>query len=283
MNEWNPSDEMEKLRAAKAFLLERCPVFPKIVIVLGSGLGAALGSMPIEVEIPYAEIPHLKPASVEGHRGRLLIGKIGGVRIAAMQGRLHFYEGLSMADVVFPFRALALAGGDTFLLTNASGGLKTDMAPLDLMLIRDHINLMGTNPLIGRNLEELGPRFPDMTHVYDSELSEILVQAARQTGLRLREGVYVGIHGPSYETPSEIKMYQMLGGDAVGMSTVPEAIALRHMGKRVAGISCITNLAAGVSASLLAHAEVLENAKLVYTAFYKLLSEAVAAMGKRYG
>ena len=277
------NEMIARIDESKQILMARCPQFPKIVIVLGSGLSEVLKDMTIEAEIPYSEIPHVKSATVEGHRGRLLIGDLHGVRVACMQGRLHFYEGHKMEDVVFPFRLFAVAGAEAFVLTNASGGLHTDMAPLDLCLIRDHINLMGTNPLIGPNLEQFGTRFPDMTHLYDPDFCRIFATAADRLNISLRQGVYVAIHGPSYETPAEIRMYRILGGDIVGMSTVPEAIALHHMGKRVVAVSCITNLAAGVTSEPLVHSEVLENAKKAYGQFSRLLIEAVKQIGKELG
>lgn len=277
------SSTMERLEAAKDAILFRCPNFPRIVIVLGSGLSGLLEETDREAVIRFSEIPHFKAATVEGHLGSLVIGKLNGVRVACMQGRLHFYEGHSMEEVVFPYRALALCGAEVFLLTNAAGALRPDIHPPELVVIRDHINLMGTNPLLGKNEEVLGPRFPDMTLLYDPGLRRIITDSARKTGVPLREGVYVAIHGPSYETPSEIQMYRIVGGDVVGMSTVPEAIALHHMKKRVAAISCVTNLAAGVGPEPLTHAEVLENAKKAYSSFSRLIREIVAALGDKHG
>ena len=200
-----------------------------------------------------------------------------------MLGRLHYYEGHDMTDVVFPVRALAWAGAKAFMLTNASGGLHQDMSPLDFLLIRDHINLMGTNPLMGENPEALGPRFPDMTHIYDLALGKILQKAAKDLNITVREGVYVGTHGPTYETPAEIRMYRTLGADVVGMSTVPEALALRHMGKRVLGLSCITNMAAGVTPAPLEHSDVLANASRIYSRFSKLIGHCIKDIGVEVG
>ena len=276
-----PPDLLQRLNEAGAALQQRCAQFPKIVIVLGSGLSDLLNDMEIETEIAFNALPHVKTATVEGHKGRVLVGKLAGTRVACMQGRLHFYEGHSMDEVVFPFRLFARAGAEIFVLTNASGGLHPDMKPLDFCLIRDHINLMGTNPLIGKNVEELGPRFPDMSQLYDPALSKILEESARDLGIPLRQGVYVAIHGPSYETPAEIRMYRSLGGDIVGMSTVPEAVALYHMRKRVVGLSCITNLAAGVTKEELVHSEVLENAKTAYPSFSRLIKEAIRRIGAK--
>ncbi len=262
----------EQLEEARAMLLRRVPNFPKIGVVLGSGLSGILESLKIEAEIPYSEIPHMKNVSVVGHKGSLVVGSLDGVRLACMRGRLHFYEGFSMSEVVFPLRALARCGADIFILTNAAGGVHGDMKPMDLMLVKDHINLMGTNPLVGPNDSRLGERFPDMTQLYDPELREIILGVAETEGIALRQGVYLAIHGPSYETPSEVRSYRAMGCDVVGMSTVPEAIALRHMGKRVVGISCITNLASGVGGATLDHSEVLQAGAKVTERFQRLLT-----------
>jgi purine-nucleoside phosphorylase len=268
----------EKLNEAKRFVQSKVSTFPDFLIVLGSGLSNLLNEIQVETEIPYQDIPHVAQTSVEGHVSRLVVGKLGGVRVACMQGRLHFYEGLKMEEVVFPFRVFGMCGAKVFFLTNAAGALHPDMLPADLVLIKDHINLMGTNPLVGKNLDSLGTRFPDMTHLYDPELRGIVSQTAKKLAMELREGIYVGLHGPSYETPAEIRMYQTLGGDVVGMSTVPEAIALHHMGKRVVAVSCVTNLAAGVSPTPLEHSEVLETAKKVQTKFCALVRESIQSM-----
>jgi len=269
---------LEKLHEARTYIDQKITTFPKFLIVLGSGLANLLNELEVETEIPYQDIPHLSQTTVEGHVSRLVVGKLGRVRVACMQGRLHFYEGLKMEEVVFPFRVFAQAGAQVFFLTNAAGGLHSEMKPGDLVLIQDHINLMGTNPLVGKNMDALGPRFPDMTHLYDPELRSLVLETARGLKTPLREGVYVGLHGPSYETPAEIKMYTRLGGDVVGMSTVPEAIALHHMGRRVVAVSCVTNLAAGVSPTPLEHSEVLETAKKVQGTFCSLVKESVKAM-----
>ncbi|NBX93629.1 MAG: purine-nucleoside phosphorylase [Proteobacteria bacterium] len=266
---------MQKLEEAKHHILRKCPDFPGMLIVLGSGLGSLLDDLKLEVEIPFNEIPHFKKATVPGHSGRLVIGTLGKIRVSCLQGRLHYYEGYSMAEVVFPFRVLALCGAETFLLTNAAGGVHSDMNPGDLLLIKDHINCMGDNPLIGANEETLGARFPDMTQVYDSHLRESMKKVAQENGIALREGVYAGVHGPSYETPAEVKMLKMVGADVIGMSTIPEAIALKHMGKKVVAVSCVTNLASGVIPGTLDHAEVLETAKKVQKSFAFLVKEFV--------
>lgn len=266
---------LERLNETKAYLLRNCVTLPKMVIVLGSGLGKIVENLSIECELEFGRIPNFKRATVEGHAGKLVIGALNGVRVACLVGRLHFYEGHSMQDVVFPMRALAWAGSEIFILTNASGGLDSRSRPPFLLLIQDHLNWMGTNPLIGENEEALGPRFPDLTCLYDPELRKLFLSAANKVGILLREGVYAAIHGPSFETPAEVRMYKALGADVVGMSTVPEAIALRHMGKRVIGISCVTNTAAGESHTPLNHEEVLRNASQISSSFLLLLQEAL--------
>ncbi len=270
---------LNKLDEAKHFFLSRCTVFPETVIVMGSGMSDVLSDMEVEEEFSFKDIPHVPQVSVQGHKGKIKIGRVGGKRVVVSQGRLHFYEGLPMSTVVLPFRAMALAGAKNFILTNAAGGMHAEMTPPSLVLISDHINLMGTNPLIGPNLEDLGPRFPDLTHLYDPDIRAAFRAAAKKVQVPLREGVYLGIHGPSYETPAEIRMYRQLGADVVGMSTVPEAIALRHMGRRVAGISCVTNLAAGVTGEPMNHQEVLDNAKTAQDSLGRLLTEGIRTMG----
>lgn len=274
---------LSKLNEARDFLLSECPDFPKIVVVMGSGMSSVLSGIEVEKEILFKDIPHVPSVSVEGHTGKILVGLLGKQRIAVSQGRLHFYEGLSMPTVVLPFRAMAMAGAETFVLTNAAGGIHPDWPPSSLMLIRDHLCLMGSNPLIGPNLSQLGPRFPDMTEVYSAALRSIFSDSAKRLAIPLYDGVYVAIHGPSYETPAEIRMYRSFGGDAVGMSTAPEAIALRHMGKQVVGISCITNLAAGVGSGTLNHTEVLDSAKQAHGRLNALLQDAISRIGELNG
>ena len=251
-------------------------VSPRVGLVLGSGLGAFAGNLTDRVALPYASIPNFPVSTgVVGHAGELVLGSAGGTPVAVLSGRIHFYEGRPMQDVVFAVRALARLGVKAVVLTNAAGGVRLTFRPGDLMLISDHINGLGTNPLVGPNEEELGPRFPDMTAVYDAALRRLARTAARQVRVPLKEGVYIGLHGPSYETPAEIRAIRRLGADAVGMSTVPEAIALRHAGVRVLGISTITNMAAGILKKSLEHAEVLETTQRVGGRFVKLLTALV--------
>ena len=272
---------LELLDQTAEYLRSKSPKFPSVALVLGSGLSGFVERMKKEQEIPYSEIPNFRRSTVQGHAGKLIIGEINGVRVACMQGRLHYFEGYTMSEVVFPVRALARAGVETFLLTNASGGVHPDMVPSDLALIKDHINLMGTNPLIGPNEPDLGPRFPDQSVSYDAEIRSLFRKAADKLRIKLLDSVYIGLHGPSFETPSEIKMYRGMGGDLVGMSTVPEVIALRHMGKRVAAVSCITNLAAGVTDEPCNHEEVLVNAEKSYQNLWALLSEVLPRLGEK--
>lgn len=251
---------------------------PSVAIVLGSGLGAFADELTESTSLPYKEIAGFAHATVEGHAGRLVIGKAGEVPIAAMQGRFHFYEGYSLEDVTFPIRVLKSLGVRTLILTNAAGSLNTEFTPGSLMVISDHINLMGVNPLIGANDERFGPRFPDLTSTYDPDLQNIVIDEATALKIDMRRGVYAALTGPSYETPAEIHMVRALGADAVGMSTVPEAIVARHMDMRVIGISCITNLAAGVSNRPVDHSQVIATGERVREQFTELLRRVIAKL-----
>jgi purine-nucleoside phosphorylase len=272
--------QYENIMAAVEFIRSRSTLAPRVGVVLGSGLGEFAGRLQDAVAIPFGEIPHFRKASVAGHAGRLVLGTVGGVATAVLQGRYHFYEGHAIEDVVFPVRVLGKLGITGLLLTNAAGGIGSELRPGDLMIIRDHINGMGINPLRGGNDERLGPRFPDMSAVYDPEFQELIAAAQAEIGREPRRGVYLALSGPSYETPAEIRMLAALGADAVGMSTVPEAICARHMGLRVAGISCVTNLAAGISRQPLSHAEVTETAGRVKNDFIRLLEIVIPKLGK---
>jgi purine-nucleoside phosphorylase len=274
----------EKATEAAEYIRSRYDKEIKTALVLGSGLGAFADELENAVRIPYEEIPHFSRSTVEGHAGQLVLGEIDGRPLAVQQGRFHFYEGYEMPDVMFPMRAFGRLGVETVILTNAAGSVRTSMRPGSLMLIRDHINLMGVNPLRGVNDERFGPRFPDMTEVYDQTLQNIAYDEAKKIAdERLRNGedteftrfmwrgVYCALSGPTYETPAEIRMFRLLGADAVGMSTVPEAIAARHHGMKVLGISCITNLAAGLSGDVINHQEVMETGARVAGIFKDLL------------
>jgi purine-nucleoside phosphorylase len=267
---------LERLDTAAEAVGRKMGTPPAVGLVLGSGLGAFAEGLAGRVRISYGAIPHFpKPSGVVGHAGELVLGSVGETPVAVMSGRIHFYEGRTMEEVVFPVRLLARLGARAVVLTNAAGGVRRTFAPGDLMLLTDHINGFGTNPLVGPNEERLGPRFPDMSVVYDRALRKVVQAVAAKLRIPLREGVYIGLHGPSYETPAEIRACRKLGADAVGMSTVPEAIALRHAGVRVVGISTITNMAAGILKKPLEHDEVLKTTQRVGARFVRLLNAAV--------
>ena len=274
------ADPYERLLSAREFLASRGAAEAPVALVLGSGLGAFGEAVQDATALPFSEVPGFPTSAVAGHKGRIVVGKVGGVRTIVLQGRVHAYEGWAPEDVVFGVRTLAMLGVKAIVLTNAAGGLNPAFAPGDLMLIRDHLNLAGWNPLTGPNDDRLGPRFPDMTDAYDPALTGALIAAGDRVGTALQRGVYAGLMGPSYETPAEIAMLRTLGADAVGMSTVPECIALRHMGVRVAGISCITNLAAGISEVPLSHDEVKDTGARVARQFVALLTEAVPRLAE---
>lgn len=250
-----PTRQVRELEAA-AQLLRKKSVGPDVGIVLGSGLGALTSRVVAPLSLPYADIPHMPGSTVVGHAGQLTFGLLGGIRVACLSGRAHLYEGNHPEAVVFGVRLLGLLGAKFVIVTNAAGGIDRRFEPGHLMLIRDHLNLTGQNPLFGPNLEALGPRFPDMSQAYDRGLRDLARHAALRQGLTLEEGIYAGVLGPSYETPAEVDMLERLGASAVGMSTVLEVIALRHMGVPVLGISCITNRAAGRATGVLSHEEV---------------------------
>jgi len=266
------------IQQAAELIRTRLRVVPDAAVVLGSGLGDFASSLERASAIRYEEIPSWPAATVVGHQGRLVAGEVSGRPVMALSGRAHFYEGHDLRTVTFATRVLGVLGVKTLVLTNAAGGVNTAFAPGDLMVIDDHINLLGSSPLIGPNDERFGVRFPDMTNVYSPRLRQIADEAAVSQGLTLRHGIYVACHGPSYETPAEIRYLRKIGADAVGMSTVPEAIVARHMGVEVLGISCITNLAAGVLPQPLNHEEVLETARRVRGEFVSLLNAVIARM-----
>jgi len=250
----------------------------RVALVLGSGLGGFADDFEDAVAIPYQEIPGFVPSTAEGHAGRLVIGKIDRVSVLAMQGRVHFYEGYSLEEVTFPIRTFKLLGVKTLILTNAAGGINVELSQGALMVISDHLNLMGVNPLRGINDERFGPRFPDMSEVYSRELQEAVIEEASGMGIDLRRGIYGALPGPSYETPAEIHMLRTFGADAVGMSTVPEAIVARQMGMEVLGLSCITNMAAGISDQPINHEEVMETGQLVRATFTQLLRQLISRL-----
>jgi purine-nucleoside phosphorylase len=264
----------DQITQASEYIRKHSP-FQQIrgAVVLGSGLGDFADTLQNVHYIPYGEIPNFHQSTVQGHAGRLAIGEIlPGFAIACMQGRFHFYEGHDMQTVVFPTRVLKALGADFLIVTNAAGGVNIEFTPGTLMLIEDHLNLMGDNPLKGPNAEDLGPRFLDMTEAYAKPLRELAQQVAQNNGFTLASGVYAGLSGPTYETPAEVRMLRTLGADAVGMSTVPEVIVANHMGMKVLGISCITNAAAGISGEKLNHQEVMDTAEQTKQRFVLLLN-----------
>jgi len=260
-----------KLEKTVDFIRRKVSIRPQVGVILGSGLGVLAAEVKNQQKLHYSELPHFPVSTVEGHEGQFIFGELSGKNVVLMQGRFHFYEGYSMEQVVFPVRVMQKLGVQVLLVTNASGGINRDFSPGDLMLITDHLNLMGTNPLIGPNYDDIGPRFPDMSEAYDRELIVIAEEVARKNGLAFRKGVYAGLTGPSYETPAEIRYLRAIGADAVGMSTVPEVIVANHAGIRVLGISCVTNMAAGVLHQRLDHAEVMETANRVRDQFITLV------------
>ena len=278
----------EKAAEAAEFIKSKYPRPIAAAVVLGSGLGAFADDIENAVQIPYEEVPHFERSTVQGHAGQLVLGEVEGVPVAVQQGRFHFYEGYEMEQVMFPMRVFGRLGVKNVILTNAAGSLSTEMRPGSLMLISDHLNLMGVNPLRGKNDEQFGPRFPDMTDVYTKSLQEIAIREAdaiaksrfdsgrdAEHTMFLHRGVYCALSGPTYETPSEIRMYRLLGADAVGMSTVPEAIAARHQGMNILGISCITNFGAGMTAEPINHQEVMETGARVAEIFKELLRRII--------
>ena len=271
----------ERAEHATRVIRSRISVEPRIALVLGSGLGSFADDFEEAVGIPYEEIPGFVRSTAQGHAGRLVIGKIEGVPVLAMQGRVHYYEGYSLEEVTFPVRTFGLLGVKTLVLTNAAGGINVQLTQGALMVISDHVNLMGVNPLRGPNDERFGPRFPDMSAVYSPELQELVIDEARAVGIEVRRGIYGGLSGPSYETPAEIHLLRALGADAVGMSTVPEAIVARHMGLEVLGISCITNMAAGISDEPINHEEVMATGDRVRETFAELLRRVIGAINSR--
>ncbi|MFN8092111.1 MAG: purine-nucleoside phosphorylase [Vicinamibacteria bacterium] len=268
-----------RLDEAAAAVRARTSLRPTVGVVLGSGLGAFADTLTDAVSVPFSEIPHFPASTVAGHGGALVVGRSGGVTVAVMKGRVHFYEGYPLADVVFPVRVLGRLGVRTLVVTNAAGAINPVFAPGELMVIEDHVNLLG-NPLLGSNEEALGPRFPDMSEAYDRKLRDAAEAACGAAGVKCHRGVYVAMTGPSYETPAEIRMARVLGADAVGMSTVPEVIAARHMGVRVVGLSCLTNMAAGILDRKLDHKEVLETGERVKAALLDVLGRLVASAAR---
>jgi purine-nucleoside phosphorylase len=264
---------------AVAHVRTRTKLQPQVGVVLGSGLGNVVNAIEVEAEIPYGDIPGAKAATVVGHQGKMILGRVGPVTVVVLSGRMHFYEGYEMSEVMLLSRVIGRLGIKKLVVTNAAGGINTSYKAGDLMLISDHINFMGVNPLRGKNIDELGPRFPDMSEAYPESLRSIAKDVAKELGIQLQEGVYLALSGPTYETPAEIRAFRTLGADAVGMSTVPEVIAMSHMNIPVLGISCITNMAAGILKQKLGHVEVMETTARVEKEFTSLIVGILKRLG----
>ena len=264
-----------KIKDSADFILSKSKYKPQIGLILGSGLGAIADQIEDAEFYNYNELPNFPISTVEGHAGRLVIGNFQGKQVVAMQGRFHFYEGYNMQEVTFPVRVMKLLGVEKLIVTNAAGAVNKDFTPGDLMLINDHINLSGSNPLFGKNLSEFGTRFPDMSNAYDKDLRNKIKEIAKNLNIELREGVYAMFTGPTYETPAEVRMARILGSDAVGMSTVPEVIVANHSGMKVMGISCMTNMAAGILEQPLNHEEVMETSERVRESFITLITNII--------
>jgi len=269
------TSEVERAEAAAKYIFSQTSLRPKIALVLGSGLGAFAEEFSAAARIPYAKIPHFPQSTAIGHAGQLVIGKVGQVAVVGMQGRVHLYEGYSVKEVTFPVRVFARMGVKAVILTNAAGGIKREFAQGSLVVIKDHINLQGVNPLSGPNEERFGERFPDMSVAYDRRFREMTMGEGNRLGIGMHEGVYAALSGPSYETPAEIRYLRTIGADLVGMSTVPEVIAARHSGLRALGISCVTNAAAGILDKALDHREVLETAERLKGQFIAVLKAVI--------
>lgn len=268
----------QKLSEARSYLNEKVNFLPEMGIILGSGLGGFVQVMEDKISIPYRDIPNFPVSTVEGHKGELVFGKVQGRPIVAMQGRFHYYEGYNMQEVTFPVRVMQVLGVTGLIVTNAAGGINSAYRPGDLILIKDHINMMGDNPLKGANLSNLGPRFPDLSEGYDLEWRQKALPIAQEMGINPQEGIYAAMSGPSYESPAEIRFLRTIGADLVGMSTVPEVIVANHGGMRVLGISCVTNMAAGILPQRLSHAEVMETAERIEKQFVRFVQALVRAL-----
>ncbi|MDF2532669.1 MAG: punA [Clostridia bacterium] len=264
-----------KINEARDYIQKRIDYTPEIGLILGSGLGVMGEEVENKIIINYSDIPNFPVSTVEGHKSRFIFGTLNNKKVAVMQGRFHFYEGYKMQEVVFPVWVMKALGISKLIVTNAAGGVNKSFTPGDLMLINDHINFAGTNPLMGENIEEFGPRFPDMSNAYNKEFLAISKKCAENNKISIQEGTYMMFTGPNYETPAEIRMSRVVGGDAVGMSTVPEVLAANHSGMKVLGISCITNMAAGILDQPLNHHEVMDTAEKVKTKFITLVKEIV--------
>lgn len=270
--------DMNKIMESVNYIENKLKFKPEIGVILGSGLGDMADSVEERTVIKYSEVPNLPVSTVQGHAGQFVVGKLNGKNVIMMQGRFHFYEGYEIQDVVLPIYIMKNLGVKSIMVTNAAGGANTSYNPGDLMIIKDHINFCGHNPLIGKNDDKIGPRFPDMSEAYSKEYIKLAKEVSKELGLKMQEGVYMMFSGPTYETPAEVRMARMLGADAVGMSTVPEVISANHCGLKVLGISCITNMAAGVLDQPLNHEEVIETSARVKKDFVALVKEIIKRM-----
>jgi purine-nucleoside phosphorylase len=275
-----PAQDFVRAERAAKFILAKTKLRPRIGVVLGSGLGAFANELADASRIDYKKIPHFPQSTAIGHAGRMVIGKVAQVPVAAMQGRVHLYEGYSLREVIFPMRVMARMGIRAVLITNAAGGISREFTQGCLVVLRDHINLQGTNPLIGPNEDRFGPRFPDMTQVYWKPYQDAALEEGKRLGIEMSHGIYAGLSGPSYETPAEIRYLRVIGADLVGMSTVPEVIAAAHLGIRVLGISCVTNMAAGILDQPITTEEVLETGERVKADFVALLRAVIPRMNE---
>ena len=281
--ESQPMDDFASAEQAAQLVLSKTRLRPRIGLVLGSGLGAFAESLSSATRIPFSEIPHFPASTAPGHAGQMVVGEVDGIPLAVMQGRVHFYEGYSPQQVVYPVRVLSRMGIKALILTNAAGGISSELKQGGLVVLSDHINLQGSNPLMGRNDDRLGLRFFDMTHAYDPAYRALALAAGKRLGISVSEGIYVAVSGPSYETPAEIRAFRTLGADVVGMSTVPEVIASVHLGIKVLAISCVTNLAAGISQQPLSHEEVLQVGERVKGDFMALITAVLPGMAESVG
>lgn len=271
-------DLLKRIEEAKAFILSKHSEKIQAAIILGSGLGGIVKEIENQKVIKYSDIPGFPESTVKGHAGEIIIGELCGKTVLAMNGRFHYYEGYDMQTVTFPVRVIKALGIENIIITNAAGGMNPNFEPGDLMIITDHINMMGANPLIGVNYEELGPRFPDMSSAYNKQLIALALSSAKALDIKVQQGVYCPVSGPTYETAAELKMLRLIGGDAVGMSTVPEVIVANHMSMKVLGISCITDMAIGDSLEPLDHSRVVETANKAMAKFISLVKEIIEKM-----
>lgn len=269
---------LEKIRESVEYVKGKVNIVPEIGVILGSGLGELAEKIEDKVIIKYEDIPNMPKSTIQGHKGQYVFGKFNGKNVVMMQGRIHFYEGHAMEMLALPIHIMKFIGIEKLIVTNAAGGVNEGFKPGDLMIITDHLNLAFSNPLIGKNEEEIGVRFPDMSNAYDKDLVELAERIGNELDIKLQKGIYAMMTGPTYETPAEVRMVRILGGDAVGMSTVPDVVTAKHCGLKVLGISCITNMAAGILHQPLNHEEVIETSNMVKSSFMNLVGKIIEEM-----